>query len=40
MANRILILEDEKSVNRGIAFSLEKQVSKLWRALMQMRQEW
>lgn len=24
MANRILILEDEKSVNRGIAFSLEK----------------
>ena len=24
MSNRILILEDEKSVNRGIAFSLEK----------------
>ena len=24
MANRILILEDEKSVNRGITFSLEK----------------
>ena len=24
LSNRILVLEDEKSVNRGIAFSLEK----------------
>ena len=35
MANRILVLEDEKSVNRGISvFTWKKQVSKLWRALI------
>ncbi len=30
--NRILILEDEESVNRGISFSLEKEGYEVWAA--------